>query len=57
MRLHTSATDPKRELRRCIAAHAEDEGRGRFGDADATIPAGQEEAAHQRQESVGVPQK
>ena len=40
---------------RCNAAHAEDEGRSRFGDADATIQAGHEEAAHLRQEFVGVP--
>ena len=56
LRARRGRSDPKRELRRCIAAHAEDEGRGRFGDADAAIQAGQEEAAHQRQESVGVPQ-
>jgi hypothetical protein len=57
MRFYAYATDPKRKLRRCIAAHAEDEGRGRFRDADAAIQAGQEEVTHQRQESAGVPQR
>jgi cytochrome oxidase Cu insertion factor (SCO1/SenC/PrrC family) len=57
LRAQRGRSDPERELRRFIAAYAEDEWRSRFGDADTAIQAGQEKAAHQQQESVGVSQK